>query len=167
MHPLRAKKGCPSTALCAVLSCGSMPVPGLQDNQHLADAISFCTGNRGEVQARVRQLKAELAQEALQLSQRRRAAAGSLRAAVESCLADLSMAGSRFDVRIGWEEHAKVGSLGPGHKKMYVMLSVCGCHTSMRTCRSCGHEAICILAFCWLAKHLLKIWCFGTGLTSL
>ncbi|CAL5219355.1 g1171 [Coccomyxa viridis] len=64
-------------------------------------------GKRGDVQATVRQLKAELAHEAVQLSQRRRAAAGSLRAAVESCLADLSMAGSRFDVRIGWEEHAK------------------------------------------------------------
>ena len=140
---------------------------GLQDHQNLADAISFCAGNRGEVQARVRQLKAKLAQEALQLSQRRRAAAGSLRAAVESCLADLSMAGSRFDVRIGWEEHAKVGSLCTSHKQMYVMVSVYGCHTSMRTCRSCGHEAICILAFCWLAKHLLKIWCFGTGFTNL
>ena len=56
----------------------------------------------------MRQLKGQLAQDALQLSQRRRAAAGSLRAAVECCLADLSMAGSRFDVRIGWEEHAKV-----------------------------------------------------------
>ena len=62
------------------------------------------------MQATVRQLKAELAQEAVQLSLRRRAAAGSLRAAVESCLADLSMAGSRFDVRIGWEEHAKVSA---------------------------------------------------------
>ena len=67
-------------------------------------------GKRGDVQATVRQLKAELAKEAAQLSQRRRAAAGSLRAAVESCLADLSMAGSRFDVRIGWEEHAKVSA---------------------------------------------------------
>lgn len=33
----------------------------------------------------------------------RRAAAGQLRKAVEGCLADLAMAGSRFDVRIGWE----------------------------------------------------------------
>ena len=63
------------------------------------------------MQATVRQLKVELAQEAVQLSQRRRAAAGSLRAAVEACLADLSMAGSRFDVRIGWEEHAKVSGV--------------------------------------------------------
>lgn len=62
---------------------------------------------------RVRQLKAALAQEATQLSQRRRAAAGALRAAVESCLADLSMAGSRFDVRIGWEESLKVGQECP------------------------------------------------------
>lgn len=68
-------------------------------------------GKRGDVQATVRQLKAELAQEAVQLSQRRRAAAGSLRAAVEACLADLSMAGSRFDVRIGWEEHPKVSAV--------------------------------------------------------
>lgn len=63
------------------------------------------------MQAAVRQLKAELAQEAVQLSLRRRAAAGSLRAAVERCLADLSMAGSRFDVCIGWEEYPKVRPL--------------------------------------------------------
>ena len=62
------------------------------------------------MQTTVRQLKGELAREAVQLSQRRRAAASALRAAVESCLADLSMAGSRFDIRIGWEEHAKVSA---------------------------------------------------------
>jgi DNA repair ATPase RecN len=81
-----------------------------QQHQAAADAGVMRTGKRGEVQAAVRQLKGELAQEAAQLSVRRRAAAGTLRAAVEGCLADLAMAGSRFDVRIGWEEHAKVGS---------------------------------------------------------
>ena len=53
------------------------------------------------------------------LSRRRRAAAGHLRVAVESCLAELAMAGSRFDVRIGWEPCAQVTAraerLAPGH----------------------------------------------------
>ena len=129
MHLLHACNCHPSTALCAVISVGACLCHGLQGHWKSSDAIKFCAGNRGDVQARVRQLKSELAQEALQLSQRRRAAAGSLRAAVESCLADLSMAGSRFDVRIGWEEHAKVGSLCTCHKEMYVLVSVYGCHT--------------------------------------
>lgn len=54
-------------------------------------------------------MKQELAAEGTALSKRRRAAAGQLRVAVENCLADLAMAGSRFDVRIGWEPYAKVG----------------------------------------------------------
>lgn len=41
-------------------------------------------------------------QEAVELSARRREAAGKLRAAVESVLKDLAMGESRFDVRIGW-----------------------------------------------------------------
>jgi hypothetical protein len=50
----------------------------------------------------VRQARAEIAASAAALSGARRAAAGQLRVAVEACLADLAMAGSRFDVRIGW-----------------------------------------------------------------
>lgn len=42
------------------------------------------------------------------LSAQRRAAAGQLRVAAEACLADLAMAGSRFDVRIGWQLDAQV-----------------------------------------------------------
>lgn len=53
-------------------------------------------------------MKQELAAEGTALSKQRRAAAGRLRIAVESCLADLAMAGSRFDVRIGWEPSPKV-----------------------------------------------------------
>lgn len=53
-------------------------------------------------------MKQELAAEGTELSKQRRAAAGQLRVAVETCLADLAMAGSRFDVRIGWEPYAKV-----------------------------------------------------------
>jgi hypothetical protein len=53
------------------------------------------------------------------LSGRRRAAAGHLRVAVESCLGELAMAGSRFDVRIGWEPCTQVTALAerlaPGH----------------------------------------------------
>ena len=85
------------------------------------------TGKRGEVQAAVRQLKGELAHEAAQLSARRRAAAGALRAAVEGCLADLAMAGSRFDVRIGWEEHAKVrAAMRLLWLKMRIQMQICG-----------------------------------------
>ena len=117
------------------------------------------------MQARARQLKAALAQEALQLSQRRRAAAGYLRAAVESCLADLSMAGSRFDVRIGWEEHAKVGSLcvlllGPAHAGVLCMAVI-----PVRKMQALVIWRV--FALCWQAERLLKDCCAGTGLAGL
>ncbi|EIE25588.1 P-loop containing nucleoside triphosphate hydrolase protein [Coccomyxa subellipsoidea C-169] len=64
-------------------------------------------GKREEIERTLRRMKQELAAEGTVLSKRRRAAAGQLRVAVESCLADLAMAGSRFDVRIGWEPYAK------------------------------------------------------------
>ena len=57
-----------------------------------------------------RQLQGKLAEAGAQLAVKRRAAAGKLRAAVESCLADLAMAGSRFDVRICWQAATQVCS---------------------------------------------------------
>ncbi|CAL8460865.1 g396 [Coccomyxa elongata] len=70
-------------------------------------------GRREELESRLRRMKQELAAEGTALSKQRRAAAGRLRVAVESCLADLAMAGSRFDVRISWEPSPK-GLLVPG-----------------------------------------------------
>ncbi len=65
-------------------------------------------GQRGEIEAEVGRLRREAAAAAVALSRQRRAAAGHLRVAVESCLAELAMSGSRFDVRIGWEPWPQV-----------------------------------------------------------
>lgn len=67
-------------------------------------------GTRGDAESSIRSLKAQLAEDAAALSRQRRAAAGRLRVAVESCLADLAMAGSRFDVRISWEPNPKASA---------------------------------------------------------
>ncbi|KAK9798188.1 hypothetical protein WJX73_001384 [Symbiochloris irregularis] len=64
-------------------------------------------GQTAKQQALLVELQEKLAAVGVQLGGRRRAAAGKLRAAVESCLADLAMAGSRFDVRIGWQPSAQ------------------------------------------------------------
>ncbi|GIL53523.1 hypothetical protein Vafri_9112 [Volvox africanus] len=61
-------------------------------------------GQRAEWEAQLEAVVSELRSTALQLSSRRRAAAAALRSAVEGCLRDLAMGGSRFDVRIGWAE---------------------------------------------------------------
>lgn len=53
-------------------------------------------------------LQQKLAEVGTQLGLRRREAAGKLRAAVEACLTDLAMAGSRFDVRISWQAAKQV-----------------------------------------------------------
>lgn len=68
----------------------------------------IAAGQRGDIEAEAGRLRGEAAAAAVALSGRRRAAAGHLRMAVESCLADLAMAGSRFDVRIGWESLPQV-----------------------------------------------------------
>ena len=67
-----------------------------------------CAGRRDELEAAAQQARAEVATAAAELSNARRAAAGQLRVAVEACLADLAMAGNRFDVRIGWIPDPKV-----------------------------------------------------------
>jgi hypothetical protein len=66
------------------------------------------SGERSSIEAEAAGLRGGVAAAAAALSGRRRAAAGHLRVAVESCLAGLAMAGSRFDVRIGWEPCAQV-----------------------------------------------------------
>ncbi len=63
-----------------------------------------CAGQREEWEDQLDELAATIRRTALQLSARRRAAAAALRTAVEGCLKELAMGGSRFDVRIG--EHA-------------------------------------------------------------
>ena len=59
-------------------------------------------GQRGQLEAAAQRLLLQVLEQAVALSQRRREAAGRLRAAVEAVLSDLAMAGSRFDVRIAW-----------------------------------------------------------------
>lgn len=56
------------------------------------------------------EIEEELRVDGLQLSARRRAAAVALRAAVEACLRQLAMGGSRFDVRISWQEEPAGGA---------------------------------------------------------
>ena len=72
---------------------------------HPDDALSGA-GNKDAQQAEAIALQHELAAAAVQLSSRRRAAAGRLRAAVEGCLADLAMGGCRFDVMLRWQPAA-------------------------------------------------------------
>jgi DNA repair ATPase RecN len=55
-------------------------------------------------------VRGELEAMALELSAARRGASSHLRTAVEGCLAELAMAQSRFDVRIGWEAAARGGA---------------------------------------------------------
>lgn len=59
--------------------------------------------SKDEKEEAAAKFRESLARAAGKLSSRRREAAGKLRVAVENCLADLAMSGSRFDVRIGWE----------------------------------------------------------------
>ncbi|GAB4813044.1 hypothetical protein N2152v2_000090 [Parachlorella kessleri] len=75
------------------------------------DAYFQLEGQRDQLEAREAQLLAQVQQGAIALSERRRQAAGRLRAAVESLLGDLAMAGSRFDVRVSWAPAADDSSL--------------------------------------------------------
>lgn len=72
----------------------------------------FMSGNVAKWEAESAQLQAELSSTALELSARRQDAAGRLRAAVEHCLSDLAMAGTRFDVRISWQQAPQVIACG-------------------------------------------------------
>ncbi|EFJ47154.1 hypothetical protein VOLCADRAFT_117930 [Volvox carteri f. nagariensis] len=75
-------------------------------------------GQREEWEAQLGVLVDEIRTTALQLSSCRRAAAAALRSAVESCLRELAMGGSRFDVRIGWAEEPR--SVGAAAEGLYV-----------------------------------------------
>ena len=82
-------------------------------------------GQREGIEKEAAGAEAELAAAGAALSLRRRGAAGHLRAAVEAQLAELAMAGSRFDVRIGWESLPAV--LRPPIRTMSrYRLPVCG-----------------------------------------
>ena len=71
-----------------------------------ADHALSGAGNKSAQEAEANALQHELAAAAVQLSSRRREAAGRLRAAVEGCLADLGMGGCRFDVMLRWQPAA-------------------------------------------------------------
>jgi len=75
----------------------------------------LCLLQQEEWEAQLEILKRELQRDVIELSRRRREAAGRMGSGVESCLKDLSMSRSHFDVCITWREAKEVrdaGSLG-------------------------------------------------------
>lgn len=99
-------------------------------------------GERGSIEAEAAGLRRGVSMTAVALSGRRRAAAGHLRVAVESCLAELAMAGSRFDVRIGWEPCPQVMASperpAPRHLQKCSLCNACSliadtCHLHWRS----------------------------------
>jgi len=54
----------------------------------------------------------QLQEAAVQLSLRRQAAGGKLKAAVEKCLAELAMQDSQFDVDLTWHEAQQARTAG-------------------------------------------------------
>ena len=60
-------------------------------------------GRQDEILAEMVKTEAEMLDAALQLSRQRQAAVQPLKEAVESCLADLAMPGSCFDIAFRWE----------------------------------------------------------------
>ncbi len=65
---------------------------------------SVLTGQEEELQEQVATQQQQLQEAAVQLSLRRQAAGGKLKAAVEKCLAELAMQDSQFDVHLTWPE---------------------------------------------------------------
>ena len=76
------------------------------------DAYFQLEGQRGQLEGEAQRLLLQVREQAVELSQWRREAAGQLRAAVEAVLSDLAMAGSRFDVRIAWTPAAAAAAAG-------------------------------------------------------
>ncbi|KAK9818486.1 hypothetical protein WJX74_010352 [Apatococcus lobatus] len=68
-------------------------------------------GRQDEIQGEMERTEAEMLAAALQLSRQRKAAVQSLKASVESCLADLAMPGSCFDIDLRWQ----LAHEGDGH----------------------------------------------------
>ena len=62
------------------------------------------SGQEEELQEQVATQQQQLQEAAMQLSLRRQAAGGKLKAAVEKCLAELAMRDSQFDVDLTWLE---------------------------------------------------------------
>ena len=65
-------------------------------------------GRHDEILEEIMKTEAEMLGAALQLSRQRRAAVQPLKEAVESCLADLAMPGSCFDIAFRWESACEV-----------------------------------------------------------
>lgn len=68
------------------------------------DPNTWCvlTGQEEQLQEQVATQQQQLQEAAMQLSLRRQAAGGKLKAAVEKCLAELAMQDSQFDVDLTW-----------------------------------------------------------------
>jgi DNA repair ATPase RecN len=70
-------------------------------------------------------LQADISTAALQLSQARRAAAGSLSSAVQGCLAQLAMGSSRFAVDIAWVPAGQAEQQVGGLRRWRVSRGIC------------------------------------------
>lgn len=75
-------------------------------------------GSRDDKERLRESLQGRLAAQGSELSRKRKEVAGRLRVAVEASLADLAMAGSRFDIRIGWEQAAQVCQIQPKYSQI-------------------------------------------------
>ena len=71
---------------------------------HESSYLVVLTGQEEELQEQVATQQQQLQEAAMQLSLRRQAAGGKLKAAVEKCLAELAMQDSQFDVDLTWLE---------------------------------------------------------------
>jgi len=69
-------------------------------------------GQEEELQEQVATQQQHLQEAAVQLSLRRQAAGGKLKAAVEKCLAELAMQDSQFDVALTWPEAQQARTAG-------------------------------------------------------
>ena len=69
-------------------------------------------GQEEELQEQVATQQQQLQEAAVQLSLRRQAAGGKLKAAVEKCLAELAMQDSQFDVDLTWPEAQQARTAG-------------------------------------------------------
>ncbi len=82
-------------------------------DQHASRLEAFYVAEEKEEEWRTRLavLAAACREEALELSRRRRAAAGRMGPGVEACLHDLAMGGCRFVVQVSWMAASEVRTM--------------------------------------------------------
>ena len=68
----------------------------------------LCSTKQEEWEAQLDSIRQDLQRDVVELSRRRREAAGRMSSGVDSCLKELSMSRSHFDVGITWQEAKEV-----------------------------------------------------------